>query len=187
MALSTQLAVQNSPKSNGETERAVQSVKRLLKKANDPYMALLTYCTTLLANGYSPAELLMSRCLRTDFTATNAHIMPSAPKYLKVKAKEQEKQRKQKDVLDKCHAVQELDPLLPGEQVWIPDHNSTGTVVKPDLIMCLYLLAFSEETMYTNISYPRTIVKLIGAAMFLTHQKNDPQMIILEGEMWWWI
>jgi len=31
----------------------------------------------------------------------------------------------------KHHAVQELDPLLPGEQVWIPDHNSTGTVIEP--------------------------------------------------------
>ena len=25
----------------------------------------------------------------------------------------------------------EFNPLLPGEQVWIPDHNSTGTVVEP--------------------------------------------------------
>lgn len=119
------------PQSNGEAERAVQTVKCLLKKAIDPYMALLTYRATPLANGYSPAELLMSRRLRTDLPALSAHLMPSVPDYLTVKAKEQEKRKKQKDVFDKRHAVQELDPLLPGEQVWIPDHNSTGTVVEP--------------------------------------------------------
>ena len=84
---------------------------------------MLTYRATLIANGYSSAELLLFRCLHTVFTANNAHLMPSAPKYLTVKAKEQEKRRKQKDVFDKCHAIQELDPLLPGEQVWIPSQQ----------------------------------------------------------------
>ena len=60
---------------------SVQTVMCLLKKANDPYMALLTYHATLLANKYSPAELLMSRRLRTDLPATNAYLMPSVPNY----------------------------------------------------------------------------------------------------------
>ena len=36
------------PQSNGQTKRTVQTAKRLLKNAKDPYMALLTYCTTPL-------------------------------------------------------------------------------------------------------------------------------------------
>ena len=44
------------PQSNGEAERAVQIVKSMLNKATDPYLALLSYWTTPLANGYSPAE-----------------------------------------------------------------------------------------------------------------------------------
>ena len=48
------------PQSNGEIERAVETVKGLLQKSKDPYWAILAYRSTLLEQGYSPAELLMS-------------------------------------------------------------------------------------------------------------------------------
>ena len=53
------------PQSNGEAERAVRTIKALLKKADDPLLALLAYRSTPLKNGYSPAELLMCRRLCT--------------------------------------------------------------------------------------------------------------------------
>ena len=50
--------------SNGEAERAVQTVKNILKKEKDKEIALLVYRSTPLSNGYSPAELLMGLRLR---------------------------------------------------------------------------------------------------------------------------
>jgi len=56
--------------SNGMVERAVQTVKTLLKKAKedgkDPYIALLQHrCAPLSGSTVSPAQLLMNRTLRT--------------------------------------------------------------------------------------------------------------------------
>ena len=47
------------PLSNGEAERAVQTIKNLLKMSNDLYLAMLSYRSISLQNGYSPAELFM--------------------------------------------------------------------------------------------------------------------------------
>ena len=51
------------PQSNGEAERAVKTVKAMLKKSEDPYLAMLAYRSTPLQNGFSPSELLMNRHL----------------------------------------------------------------------------------------------------------------------------
>ena len=53
------------PQVNGQVERAVQTVKSMLKKATDPYQALMAYRATPLESGLSPVELLMGRKIRT--------------------------------------------------------------------------------------------------------------------------
>ena len=72
--------VTSSPKlaqSNGMIERHVGTIKDMLKKAEDPYIALLAYRTTPLHNGFSHAELLMGRKLHTT--------LPMQPKLLNPK------------------------------------------------------------------------------------------------------
>ena len=44
-------------------ECTVQTVTSILNKVTDPYLRLLSYWVTLLANGYFPAEVLMGRKL----------------------------------------------------------------------------------------------------------------------------
>ena len=46
---------------NGEAERAVKTIKGLLRKSGDPYLSLFAYQSTPLENGHSLAQLLMSR------------------------------------------------------------------------------------------------------------------------------
>ena len=45
------------PQGNGAAERAVRTVKSLLEKSDDPYVALMSYRSTPLENGYSPEKL----------------------------------------------------------------------------------------------------------------------------------
>ena len=68
------------PQSNGQVERAVQTVKRLLNQSNDPYMALLTYRSTPLPwCNFSPSELLMGRRLRTTLPIIQDQLTPLWP------------------------------------------------------------------------------------------------------------
>ena len=45
------------PASNGEAERAVRTVKEMLKKCDDPYLAMLIYRSTPLHNGFKSSRV----------------------------------------------------------------------------------------------------------------------------------
>ena len=119
-----------SPQSNGEIERAVQTVKSLLKKATDPYLALLSYRTTLIQHGYSPSELLMGRSLRTTLPSTREQRKPQPVDPAEVAQKDYSIKEKQKADFDQRHGVHDLPQLLSGDYVWIKDRQTGGTVVE---------------------------------------------------------
>ena len=107
--------------SNGLAERTVQTVKRLLKKADDPYIALLEYRNTPLEGvGLSPAQMLMGRRLRTKLPVSTSLLTPEGA--LKVHDKLKEKQAKQKSYYD-VHAKR-LPELHAGENVRMQSGNS---------------------------------------------------------------
>ncbi len=67
------------PQANGEPERAVQTVKMIYTKSEDPFLGLLAYRSTPLENGYSPAELLMGRKLRSNVPTILDQLTPQLP------------------------------------------------------------------------------------------------------------
>ncbi|UYV84229.1 hypothetical protein LAZ67_X001595, partial [Cordylochernes scorpioides] len=64
------------PQSNGMAEAGVKIAKLILKKNQDPSLGLLEYRSTPLENGYSPAELLMGRNLRTTLPFAPENLNP---------------------------------------------------------------------------------------------------------------
>ena len=89
-----------TPVSNGEAERGVQMVKNLMKKCDDPYLALLAYHSTPLEVGYSPSELLMCRKLRTTVPAIPNLRQLEVPDSELVVTKNDRAKERQKDNFD---------------------------------------------------------------------------------------
>lgn len=118
------------PQSNGEAERAVQTVKGLLKKATDPYMALLAYRATPLQNGYSPAQLLMGRRLRTTVPTHPSELQPALPDRSTLFQKEREKRTSDAANFNRRHRAKPLSSLSPGQEVWVTDTKTPGTVIQ---------------------------------------------------------
>jgi hypothetical protein len=106
----------------------VQTIKMMLEKSDDPYIALLSYRATPLANGHSPAELLMGKKLQT--------LLPIAPKQLKPKLsnlrslRENEKKSKLKHKrnYDRRHRACLLTKVKTNDKVWIKDQKKSRTV-----------------------------------------------------------
>ena len=120
------------PQSNGEAERAVKTVKNLLKKSEDPYLALLAYRTTPLQCGYSPSELLMSRKLRNTIPMLPPVLQPKVPDYTAVYARESSSQEQQATRFNQRHKAKSLCPLNIGQSVWITDCKCQGQVTSKE-------------------------------------------------------
>lgn len=67
------------PQGNSLAEAAVKILKQSLKKTGDLYLTLLAYRSSLLKNGYSPAELLRSRKLCTSLPVAVETLLPRLP------------------------------------------------------------------------------------------------------------
>lgn len=114
--------------SNGAAEAAVKTAKNLIKKGNDIHESLLNYRSTPLANGFSPAELMMGRKLRS--------LVPMMPSALETtnnaKVRYKEKLIKEKQIQDynRRHGSKNLTELKKGDKVWITDLRKYGFVLK---------------------------------------------------------
>ena len=115
------------PQSNGMSEKAVQTAKRIMTKATesrtDPYIALLEYRNTPVDGAYTPVQLLMSRKTRSMVPALPSHLQPkiiAKPVFEKAREKAQARQQRAHN-----KNAKELKELSIGEKVWVKfDENS---------------------------------------------------------------
>ncbi|XP_053374213.1 uncharacterized protein K02A2.6-like [Mercenaria mercenaria] len=112
----------NFPSSNGQVERCIQTIKRLVNKNDlDPNLAVMDYKNTELDGvGLSPAQLFLNRRLKTKLPIAKELLKPDNSK--EISEKLSKRQQKQKFYYDRHVQRKALKPLQNGENV-IFRHN----------------------------------------------------------------
>ncbi|XP_064212700.1 uncharacterized protein K02A2.6-like [Tribolium castaneum] len=115
--------------SNGQAESAVKLLKTILRKNEDPYLALLTYRNTPTKCGLSPAQLLFGRNLRDRLPRLPSGLKPATIDHDTVRQTLINNQAEQKSNYDKRHRVtKEEKNLKEGDRVWIINMQKEGEV-----------------------------------------------------------
>jgi hypothetical protein len=114
------------PKSNGMVERAIQTVKNIIKKCiesrTELELALLDYRNTPVDYCIlSPCKLFFNRKLRTLITIQNKLLLPKNIDFKKQRQMLVRRQSKQKMYYDK--SVKFLKPLKANDKVYIMKHD----------------------------------------------------------------
>ena len=109
------------PQANGLSEKAVQTAKRIMAKAldsrTDPYMMLLELRNTRVDRAYSPAQLLMSRQLRSVLPVLPQALHPKLVDSSTFMESRRKAQLKQKTAYDRgSRTATELDP---NQKAWV--------------------------------------------------------------------
>ncbi|UYV64010.1 K02A2.6-like [Cordylochernes scorpioides] len=104
------------PQSNGMAEAGVKIAKLILKKNQDPSLGLLEYRSTPLENGYSPAELLMGRKLRTTLPIAPENLNPKLVDSQTLKRKEGRRRKDMKSRYDRRCGATDMEELSEAER-----------------------------------------------------------------------
>ena len=101
-----------------------------MKKEDDMYLAILSYRTTPTEIGYSPAELLMNRRLRTTVPMLPELRKPTVIDPSLVAEKDANLKARQKRNFDERHGTRELSQLHAGDNVWVSDRQSSAIITE---------------------------------------------------------
>ena len=148
------------PQSNGLAERMVRTVKRILKKSRDPYLALLSYRTIPLPwCNLSPSELLMGRRLRMTLPQTTKHLTPRWSYLSDFKRADQQHKEKMKRDFDRSHRVRNLPEIPDDQDVWVSSDGATvpGTVVSQATTPRSYIVQTQSGEIHQNRSHLRVM------------------------------
>ena len=92
-------------------------------------MGLLRYRTTPIHNGFSPAELLMGRKLRTNLPMLPSKLLPAVPNPDVIGQKEISYKDRMKASFDRRHGTRNLPSLDTGDHVYVPDTAKSAVIV----------------------------------------------------------
>ncbi|KAI4880976.1 hypothetical protein NFI96_001098 [Prochilodus magdalenae] len=163
---------------NGEAERAVATIKGLWKGGEEKLKALMTYRATPLECGYSPAQLLMGRQLRTTIPQLPTYLHPRWPNIRGFRKAEMRAKENQQRNYNRRHRARHLQPLQAGQKVWLAKEKKSGTVIQQATTPRSYIIDTDEG----QLEYPYTIpadgvvgVEVEGHQAFWTWDDNkDP-------------
>ncbi|GBO01307.1 Uncharacterized protein K02A2.6 [Araneus ventricosus] len=140
------------PKSNGQIERTLQTVKQIFRKtlteSEDPYLALLLYrATPVLGFIYSPAELLMNRKLSTVLRSLSIHKGVQNESYYNY-----QKKLRDRRVMIKSNR-RTLTELQPGSSVFVQNRVrqwEPAEVLRQNEILRSYLIRTHNGENFTD-------------------------------------
>ena len=141
------------PQSNGMVERAVKTVKGLLKGAPDPHMALLSFLATPLPwCSISPAKLLFGRKIATDLPQLTPQLTPHWPHLKHFKKADKTYKLKQKIQFDHRHRTRPLPAFSKHTSVWVRTGRKQipGTIVSKTLMPRSYVVRTSSGIVRRN-------------------------------------
>ena len=94
-------------------------IKNALEKEKDPAKDLVSYKASPLENGYSPAQMLFGRKIRTTVPVFPDQLKPSWPGLQELCEHEQESKIVQTKRYYVTHRCTELPAPKPGDGLWI--------------------------------------------------------------------
>ena len=135
---------------NGLSERAVKTVKSVLGKSADPYLGFFR-----IEQHHWNLAIRQHSSLCQD---TSGQTLPVIPDQLRptvigcqrFKEKVEHIKTRQKRNLDSHQGARELTPLDPGNEVWIPDLQTKGTVEKDAATRSYYIDTKKGTTVRRN-------------------------------------
>ena len=143
------------PQANGEAERAVATVNGLWKGGGEKLKGLMTYRATPFESGYSPAQLLMGRQLRTTIPQLPATLRPRWPNLGEFRKTEKRAKENQKRNYNLGHRARLLLPLQSGQNVWLPREEKQGTVIQQAKTPRSYVVRTDEGQVRRNRAHLR--------------------------------
>ena len=125
---------QQYPQSNGQAERMVQTVKKILRQFNDIYKGLLVYHSTPMPwCNLSPTELSMGQRLRTQLPSPDNQLIPQSAYLVEFREKNESFKKKQERDYNRRHRAREIPSLPDDASVWVTSGNQPipGRVITP--------------------------------------------------------